>query len=828
MTSYVDVFGSDTIPPTENSFAAYSLTGNTTFSWPEYPADANIFYDTVNLNSNGAYALTFPPASEVSVGRSIVLNNKSAFTLTLLGATGLALGTITAGQVRCAYVVDNSSAAGVWDVFSFGTGSSSIDAAAVAGYGLKVISSKLNSNTVTRTAAVTTAQLMSDRAVTMIFTNSGAVSYTLLPAATATDGFFTNISNQGTGAVTIDPNGSELIDGAATKAIAPGESATIVCNGSSWVTVGYGRSTQFQFTKLVLDVSNSSPGVPQTFTLSSTQAENKLMQFIGTETANNAIVVPAVVAVYYLQGAYSGAFTLTIKTAAGTGVVMSNTDRIIVYCDGTNVVLAQTSAAPATSLVGGVAGSIVCQTGIGITGFSAAGAAGQIVLSGGTGVPTFSDLGLLTHAATNKPTPLDADEFSLADSAGSFAPNKLTWASLKATFYAALGTLIAAGTPKTTPVDADVLVIGDSAATNATKTLSWANLKAAALASVGAGIQTQSSTRFTAGGSANAITGTLSPAITSYVAGLRVTTKPAAANTSGAATLELNGLGTKTIRRRDFAGGKAVILPGDYNTSGPFDFEYDGTDFIILNPVSTPPQVQRMQASVAANALTFTLVGNTLEFRSATLSSATVSVRNFASQVLVVPSGATLGTLNAIQARLVLLAIDNAGTVEPAVVNLAGGNNLDETTLISTTAISAAASAANVFYSTNARSNVPFRVVGFVDITEATAGTWATAPSTIQGEGGQALSALSSFGYGQTWQNVAGSRVAGTTYYNTTGRPIQLSISSNSVASNITVGGIVVGIGNSLAGNYQTPIVPPGASYLLQSGATIIAWLELR
>lgn len=82
-----------------------------------------------------------------------------------------------------------------------------------------------------------------------------------------------------------------------------------------------------------------------------------------------------------------------------------------------------------------------------------------------------------THAATDKATPVDADELPLVDSAAGFTLKKLTWANLKAAFYTALGGLIAAGTTKTTPVDADVITIGDSAAGNATKTLSWANLK---------------------------------------------------------------------------------------------------------------------------------------------------------------------------------------------------------------------------------------------------------------------------------------------------------------------------------------------------------------
>jgi hypothetical protein len=102
---------------------------------------------------------------------------------------------------------------------------------------------------------------------------------------------------------------------------------------------------------------------------------------------------------------------------------------------------------------------------------------------------------------------------------------------------------------------------------------------------------------------------------------------------------------------------------------------------------------------------------------------------------MVVSSGSTLGTVSAQQSRIVVLALDNAGTIELAVVNISGGNNLDETTLISTTAEggAGAADSANVIYSTTARTSLPFRVVGYIESTQATAGTWATAPSTIQG-----------------------------------------------------------------------------------------------
>lgn len=252
-------------------------------------------------------------------------------------------------------------------------------------------------------------------------------------------------------------------------------------------------------------------------------------------------------------------------------------------------------------------------------------------------------------------------------------------------------------------------------------------------------------------------------------------------------------------------------------------------------------KIQSISASVAANALTLTLNPTGLNFRSAPVSSGAVAMRLISNAIsVVVPTGATLGTVSGQAARIVLLAIDNAGTVELGVVNLAGGINLDETTLISTTAISAAATAANVIYSTIARASVPFRVVGFIDITEAAAGTWATAPTTIQGQGGQALAALQSFGYGQTWQDVAGSRALATTYYNTTGRPIYVTVTGTNGGANpssmtATVQGVIVqnpyGYGGA-SNSVQVLVafmVPPGASYsVVAANATILKWAELR
>lgn len=147
-------------------------------------------------------------------------------------------------------------------------------------------------------------------------------------------------------------------------------------------------------------------------------------------------------------------------------------------------------------------------------------------------------------------------------------------------------------------------------------------------------------------------------------------------------------------------------------------------------------------ASVAGNALTLTINPTLLDFRATPITSGTVNTRTIGTAIsMTVSSGSTLGTANGIASRIAVLAIDNAGTVEVACINLAGGNDLSETGLISTTAEggAGAADSATVYYSTTARSNVPYRVVGYIESTQAAAGTWATAPSAIQGLGGQVI-----------------------------------------------------------------------------------------
>lgn len=117
--------------------------------------------------------------------------------------------------------------------------------------------------------------------------------------------------------------------------------------------------------------------------------------------------------------------------------------------------------------------------------------------------------------------------------------------------------------------------------------------------------------------------------------------------------------------------------------------------------------------------------------RSSTLTSGRYNQRSAtAATSLVISSGSTLGQISTLPARLYIYLIDNAGTLELAVSQ----KLFPETQLISTTAEggAGAADSATVMYSTTARSSVPFRLVGILDNTQTTAGTWASAGTKLQ------------------------------------------------------------------------------------------------
>jgi hypothetical protein len=97
-----------------------------------------------------------------------------------------------------------------------------------------------------------------------------------------------------------------------------------------------------------------------------------------------------------------------------------------------------------------------------------------------------------------------------------------------------------------------------------------------------ASIQNESYSYGADSGSTNAYAITLSPAPGSYTAGQNFIVKAASTNT-GSATLNVNSLGAKTIKKLD---GATNLASGDIVSGQIFVVEYDGTNFQLVSPVA--------------------------------------------------------------------------------------------------------------------------------------------------------------------------------------------------------------------------------------------------
>lgn len=253
---------------------------------------------------------------------------------------------------------------------------------------------------------------------------------------------------------------------------------------------------------------------------------------------------------------------------------------------------------------------------------------------------------------------------------------------------------------------------------------------------------------------------------------------------------------------------------------------------LLYGSMAAASQLLDISASVASNAMTITLNPCVLSFRNTTMNNGSpTSVEVKTAISITIPTGATLGTVNNIQNQVYIVAINNAGTVELAVIAPPIFGIFNESSMTSSSAISSGSTSASTLYSNSARTGVAYRVIGYVESTQTTAGTWASAPSTVQSIGGQALAGFNTLGFGQYWQVFTGSRTSGTTYYNTTGRPIVINVVMGlSAGAAVTIGGIS-GLGGNLATSgtnrsLNTFIVPAGSSYIYTG--SISDWFELR
>lgn len=143
-----------------------------------------------------------------------------------------------------------------------------------------------------------------------------------------------------------------------------------------------------------------------------------------------------------------------------------------------------------------------------------------------------------------------------------------------------------------------IAIAGSPDATTATKgisKMSVAPVSAASPIAVGQN-DPQFVNYFAETGAANAYVLTPSPSIGAYAVGQRFSFKATNANTT-TSTLNINGLGAKTIYKGN---GATALASGDIAANMIVTVEYDGTNFIMLNPVANAPTVVAPTTDVQA------------------------------------------------------------------------------------------------------------------------------------------------------------------------------------------------------------------------------------
>ena len=381
--SFSEVFGGGSINPAQKTYLQLTISSDVQLQWPieQQIGGDDIAVDIIDIDATvPGLNVDFDDARQVSTGFTTLFTNIGSNTVTIRDSGGGTIISLIAGVSFFIYLTDNSTAAGVWRSFQLGSLMTAANAALLAGAGLKAITTTLNQTIPPTIVTVTPLNMTdADRAQLNIW-NAGVGTFNLPSPGTVGSDWFTYIRNDGSGVLTVSTPAGVIDDGGSLM-LNPGVSGIFVTNGTDWFTVGLTSSldTGFDFTEI--DVSGSGD-----FVLSGVQLDRVAYRFIGSLTADRNIVVPNTIQEYWVDNSTTGAFSLFVNTAAqAIPVEITQGNRAILYCDGTDVLDAESSVVtfPITIAQGGTGATTaplartnlgvppitrLIDTGVGITG----------------------------------------------------------------------------------------------------------------------------------------------------------------------------------------------------------------------------------------------------------------------------------------------------------------------------------------------------------------------------------------------------------------------------------------------------------------------------
>jgi hypothetical protein len=257
---------------------------------------------------------------------------------------------------RYFYLTDNSTLGGTWANLEFGAGTSFADAATLQGAGLTTVSGKLattqNIVNVSTTPNITDA----NRASTYVW-GGGAGTLTLPAVATLSSGWYIGFRNNGTGSLTIAPQGGTLINTLSTIVANPGDSGYIVydSNNSVYITVGLTAPANITFTSATYDV-DSIPGNTFDLVLFAPIIQNYIAQ-TGTRSTTLEVTLPATTQLYVLNNSTGNAgynIEFVVEGSLSPPLVVTTGNIATVLSDSQNLFLLTSSASNIFYAVDGV------------------------------------------------------------------------------------------------------------------------------------------------------------------------------------------------------------------------------------------------------------------------------------------------------------------------------------------------------------------------------------------------------------------------------------------------------------------------------------------
>jgi hypothetical protein len=359
--AYVNPITGQTINPSQVGYSSLTISTDTELDWPiNGTTSTDVVAAIIQVSATvDSLSLYMPSALQVSTGQSVLIQNIGADSFTVTDVSGNVIIGIDSGVAEYIFLTDNTTDDGTWSTVTFGAGTSSANAAALAGYGLVAlqnISLPTLSQEYLESSVFSSTTLNSTYRAQFLVWSSGVGTITLPSSSAVGNGWFVMVRNGGSGILTLTPSGTDTIDSNNNQQLQLTESLVIVSNGvDGYSTFAYGRSNTFAYTQLAKTVTGG------TTTLTAVEFANVVQEYFGALTSNQIIVLPSTVQIYYLNNQTTGSFSLTFKTSAvgAATVAVPQNQTLTVVCDGTNVFNASSAAGGAiTSLTLG-AGSAV-------------------------------------------------------------------------------------------------------------------------------------------------------------------------------------------------------------------------------------------------------------------------------------------------------------------------------------------------------------------------------------------------------------------------------------------------------------------------------------